>query len=629
MTNHYKHLFFLCKTMVLALFFYSLSRLIFFFYTKSLFPLIHEDGICAVFASGIRFDLSTFAYLNIFFIILLLLPLKARSQATYQTILKILFVFFNGCVMLLNMADIVNVLFTEKRMTSDILMFISQGEDAKHLAIDFARDNWYLFLFFILLITGLFIGYNRLQKKLVFSTPTKSLLKSSLASLFMICLTILAMRGGTQLRPIRNIHASTFGQGRYVPLILNTPFSILSTLGEKGLEKKKYFDQQESHSYFNAIKSFKSDSVIKDNVVVIVLESFAKEYIGFYNQGIGYTPFLDSLMEHSLVCSNAYANGKKSIEGIPAVLSGIPALTNKPFILSKYGSQKSNSLARLLSAQSYDCSFYHGGNPGTMGFEAYAQMSGFDHYVDRSQYPKKNEDYDGKWGVFDEPFFQFFKSELDQKKTPFLASIFSLSSHHPYSIPEKYSNKFPRGEIPIHECIGYTDFALRAFFSEAKKSTWFDQTIFVITADHTFKSTRAEYQNVKGRYAIPLVFYSPTKKWTKNINKVTQQADIIPSLIDYLGIDTSIVSFGNSIWSEQGFAVNYLNNIYQFFEGDYLLQFNGEKSLGLYHLKSDFLLEKNLILKEEETKNELEQKLKSYIQEYHERLINNKLEIDD
>ena len=178
------------------------------------------------------------------------------------------------------------------------------------------------------------------------------------------------MRGGTQLRPIKNIHASTFGKGKYVPLILNSPFSIMSSLGEKGLKEKNYFRPEIAKSYFDAKTSHSADSANYKNVVVIILESFSREYIGYYNNFKGYTPFLDSLIRQSLVCQHAYANGKKSIEGIPAVLSGIPALADKPYILSQYGSQKGNSIASLLSQHGYDCSFYHGGHPGTMGFDA-------------------------------------------------------------------------------------------------------------------------------------------------------------------------------------------------------------------------------------------------------------------
>lgn len=595
-------------------------------YTQELFPQIKEDGLWGAFIEGMRFDLSAIAYLNVFFILLLVFPSRKREKKTFQHVLRYLFVGFNGTALFLNLADIVNVQFTGKRMTADILSFLFQGEDASHVAVDFLKDYWTIILIFVLLVLSMSKIFSFIQAQQFFLHRSTITWKTYPISIVVLGLTILAMRGGTQLRPIKNIHASTFGKGKYVPLVLNSPFSIISSLGEQGLKEKNYFTPHVAKSYFDANTSFSADSANYKNVVIIILESFSREYIGYYNNFKGYTPFLDSLMAHSLVCQHAYANGKKSIEGIPAVLSGIPALADKPYILSQYGSQIGNSIASVLSREGYDCSFYHGGHPGTMGFDAYAAMTGFDRYVDLSSYPNKEADYDGKWGIFDAPFLQFYKEELDAKQTPFFSAVFNLSSHHPYTIPENYKNRFPQGPLAIHESIGYSDFALQQFFKAAQNSTWFQNTLFVITADHTFKATHKTYQNANGLYAIPLIFYNPTDSLGRSIDKVCQQADVLPSLIDYLNIDTSLVSFGNSIWSEEGFAVNYLNNIYQYFEAGHLLQFNGEESIALYEVQKDSLLENNILLEGHELKQAMENKLKAYIQDYNHRMIHNKLE---
>ena len=629
MKNHLKHLLFLGQSIALSLLFFLLTRLIFLYFTFDQFPLVFEDGILGLMFQGARFDLSAIAYLNVFFILLSIIPTRKREGTGYQTVLKTLFLFFNGIAIFLNLSDIVNVQFTGKRMTAGIVAFLSQGDDANNVAGDFIQDNWFLFVIFFGLIFTLYKSYTYLQKNQFFLHRSKNNWKSYLLSLLVLSLTVLAMRGGTQLRPIKNIHASYYGQGKYVPLILNTPFSILSTLSEKGISEKKYFSPQEASLYFNAAKSFTADSVVQKNVVVLILESFSKEYVGAYNNFKGYTPFLDSLMQHSTVCENAFANGKKSIEGIPAVLSGIPALADKPFILSQYGAQKGNSIASVLKNQSYNSSFYHGGHPGTMGFDAYAEIADFDSYVDLSNYPNYEADYDGKWGVFDEPFLQFFKTELDAKTQPFFSTVFTLSSHHPYTIPQQYENKFPKGEIPIHESVGYSDYALKRFFDEAKKTDWYSNTLFIITADHTFKSTHKEYQNSKGLYAIPLVFFEPSVNTFTSISKVCQQADVLPTVIDYLQIDTSIVCFGNSIFDSTGFAVNYLNNIYQIFEGDYLLQYNGESSIALYKCKEDRLLKSNVLVDKPKIAKAMQQKLKAIIQEYNYRMLHNKLQLDD
>ena len=629
MKNHLQHLLFLGKALFLALLFFGLSRFVFVCFTFTQFPSIFNDGLLGVFLQGVRFDLSSIAYLNLFFILCSIFPTRKREKPFYQRLLKVLFLFFNGFALFLNTVDIVNVHFTGKRMTADIVSFLFQGEDATHVAGDFMIDYWFLFLIFFLLVIALNLGYTFIQKNQFFLYRSKNNWKSYVLSLLVLIFTVLAMRGGTQLRPLKNIHASYYANGKYVPLILNTPFSILSTLSETGLQDKNYFSSQELNTHFNAERTFSSDSANAKNVVVVILESFAREYIGGYNTFRGYTPFLDSLMLHSTVCTSAYANGKKSIEGIPAVLSGLPALSDKPFILSQYGTQKGNSIAAVLAGFGYNSSFYHGGHPGTMGFDAYAEIADFDAYLDMSNYPNSEADYDGKWGIFDAPFLQFYKAELDRKQQPFFSSIFTLSSHHPYTIPDQYKGVFPKGDLPIHESIGYSDYALKQFFEEAKKSSWFLNTIFVITADHTFKSTQESYQNSNGMYAIPLLVYEPSVGLPDTITKVCQQTDILPTVVDVLNLDTSLVCFGNSIFDTTGFAINYLNSIYQYFEDDYLLQFNGIESIGLYHVKTDSILNENILDLESFRAKKMERKVKAIIQEYNARMIHNNLKLNE
>ena len=122
-------------------------------------------------------------------------------------------------------------------------------------------------------------------------------------------------------------------------------------------------------SNYETIKNTNHNEIFKHkNVVIIILESFSKEYVGYYNNGKGYTPFLDSLINYSLVMERAYANGIKSIEALPSIVSSIPTLMNNPFITSIYATNKYYSLPLLLKREGYSTSFFHGGNRGTMGF---------------------------------------------------------------------------------------------------------------------------------------------------------------------------------------------------------------------------------------------------------------------
>jgi len=271
--------------------------------------------------------------------------------------------------------------------------------------------------------------------------------------------------------------------------------------------------------------------------VVILLESFASEYVGYLNSGRGFTPFLDSLMKESLVFENHFANGRRSIEAIPAVLSGIPALMEEPFLTSNFQSNRIKGLAEVFKQRNYSTSFFHGAQNGSMFFDSFAARIGFDSYFGLSEFPDPSQS-DGQWGIFDEPFFQFFAEQLTQSSKPFFGFIFTLSSHHPYKIPEQYMGRFPSGDLEIHPSIGYTDFALAQFFETAKKQDWFKKTLFVITSDHTQLSSTAKYRTQSGVYRVPLILFAEGVDWTGvSGSRVSQHVDIFPTLMDLYGID--------------------------------------------------------------------------------------------
>jgi uncharacterized sulfatase len=171
-----------------------------------------------------------------------------------------------------------------------------------------------------------------------------------------------------------------------------------------------------------------------------------------------------------------------------------------------------------------------------MGFDVFTKNAGFERYYGLNEYPYP-EDFDGNWGVFDEPFLQFFCNELNSYPQPFLSSVFTISSHQPYKIPKKYKGRFPKGKLDIHESIGYTDHSLREFFNKAKKQDWYENTLFIITGDHTQMNYEKAYKNVIGDFNVPLLIFHPKNKFhTMDTIKISQHTDIMPTVLDYLDI---------------------------------------------------------------------------------------------
>jgi len=546
----------------------------------------------------------------------------------YQNLLFGLFITINILLLSTNVIDTKFFEFENKRLTADIFTKQWLGEDFITLLPQFIADFWYLLIIWIGFVIILVTFYPKLKKEKIKTLNHKShYIYQSIIFVLLMGLGLVGGRGGFQLKPLRVIHAAQYTEAKNIPLVLNSPFTIMKTLGSKKTKMHKYFDQATLDSIYSPMIKVSSAKTKKPNVVVIILESFSSEYIGALNNGIGYTPFLDSLMNQSLVFTQAFANGKRSIESMPSIFAGIPALTDGAFITSKYGSNKINSAANILKELGYNSAFFHGGKNGTMGFNDFANLAGFDKYYGMNEY-NNAADYDGNWGIWDEEFLIFFKNTLDKFNQPFFTSVYTLSSHHPYKVPEKYKDKFPKGSLNIHESIGYTDFSLQKFFEIAKSSDWFENTLFIITSDHTAQSESTFYNTKYGSYLVPLLFFHNSDSIFKGKSDiVAQQTDIFPSIIDYVGYNEQFVCYGNSLLNDSidHFAVNYISGIYQFISDNYVLHFDGNKSIGLYNIETDSLLRNNILNNDNQVI--MENKLKAIIQSFNERLNLNKLTI--
>jgi phosphoglycerol transferase MdoB-like AlkP superfamily enzyme len=452
-----------------------------------------------------------------------------------------------------------------------------------------------------------------------------------------IGLVIGAARGGYKhsTRPITISNAARYVDNpRDVAIVLNTPFSFFRTFDKKSLVKYNFFDDKKlTELYDPHYVPAKNKPFSGENVVIIILESFAREYIGSLSPELeggtykGYTPFIDSLISVSLTFNVSIANGKKSIDAMPSILASVPSLET-PYTISHYANNQINGLPELLKRKGYYSAFFHGAPNGSMGFDSFAKVAGFNDYFGLDQYPERS-DFDGIWGVWDEPFFKFFGDKLNSFRQPFIASIFSVSSHHPFKVPDKYQGKFKKGPAPIVEVVGYTDFALREFFNQISSSPWFKNTLFVITADHTNESIHKEFQNNFGSYSIPVIFFKPGSDLKGIKNRIAQQIDIMPTVLSYLNFDEEYIAFGNNLLdnSRESFAFNTSGSTYHLYMKNHILEMIDNKPIGLYNFKDDVLLERNLIGTEPDLQLLMEEKLKAIIQTYNSRLIDNNMVI--
>lgn len=622
----------LMARLALVLLILSIARFLLYVFNTELFAPASIGDLISAYFVGWRFDLVTLAIFSSLLIVGNTLPLPFRKNAIYQKTLNGISLFAFSIAIVLNCVDVVYYRFTLKRMTFDIFSYLENNGGFLELIPSFLTDFWLIGLLTLLLLFLLIylFGKINLDKKKE-NISWKYFAKNTAYFLLWAGLIILGIRGGTQLIPLGIVDASLHTKTRLVPIVLNSPFTIIKSYGQEGLTELNYYSDEEVKEIFNPIRSYSTpienspNSI--ENVVIIVLESISSEHIGYLSNKKTFTPFLDSLFEKSLVFKGT-ANGKRSIEGIPAILSSLPTLSNESFLNGPYAMNQIEGLAATLSKRGYQTAFFHGGKNGTMSFDAYAKSAGFESYYGLNEYPNK-DDYDGNWGIWDEEYLAYFASTLSTFNEPFFATVFTLSSHHPYSIPQKYKGVFEKGKIEIQQTISYTDLALRKYFEKIKMEEWYDRTLFIITADHTSEGASEEYRNSLGQYSIPIAFFAPGDSLLpyRSKRQPVQQSDILPSIVDYLGFNDSIICFGNSVFSEleHPFVVNYSNNTFQILDSTYMLRMEGEKALGLYRYKEDSLLVKNLI----DTTNfeDLLNLQKAFSQQYTNRMIQNRLKI--
>lgn len=600
---------------------YQIARLAYFFENTQ---LLHYNS--DVFRGGLLFDTSAIVYTNALYVVLMIAvgAFSLKGQKAF----KWLYLTINGLALAINLGDAVYFQYTMRRTTTTVFgEFSNEGNLGSIFGTEFI-NHWYLVLLFAVVMWGLYKLYAMPRRKHA----------ANLASLLLIVpLSIAGMRGGftTAVRPITVSNANQYAQHPAdAALVLNTPFSLIRTIGKSVFVVPNYYESDtELASIYTPEHQTKADTLVKKNVVVLIIESFGREYIGAFNKDLeggrykGYTPCIDSLIAQSTTFRYSFCNGRKSIDGMPSILSSIPMFV-EPFFLTPASMNDYTGLAGILGNEGYQTAFFHGAQNGSMGFEAFAKKTGFQRYYGRTEYEAAHgtNDFDGTWAIWDEPFFQYYAEEMSKMQQPFMTAIFSASSHHPFAIPQQYKSQFPEEHLPIQKCIRYTDMALGKFFATARKQPWFSNTIFVLTSDHTNQSDHAEYQSDLGGFCSPIIIYDPSQPVGRMEEKVAQQIDILPTILGMLGYQKPYMAFGIDVLNtpaEDTWAVNYLNGIYQYVKYGYVLQFDGKQTKGIYQL-TDRLMQHNLKGKVPQ-QTQMERELKAIIQQYMMRMTKNKL----
>ncbi len=565
---------------------YTLCRVAFSVMNDGFFEGVSASHYGLALLHGIRFDIAAIFIINSVFVIVSVLPMAWIHRVATVKYWKVLFFVTNIPMLILNIADIEYFKFTGKRTQSSVLGI---AEDVKAQAFQLIAYYWYFVVVVLVLVYFLWKFYPQGgdERQGTYLKPWYAWLILP----FTIAILVFGIRGGVQLKPLSPNQAFVVTPHILGHFSLNSPYVFIASFAAPGrLEALHYFaTDTEAKQWVVKPAATIYPQPTKDNVVILIVESFDREYLGIGNTYPGFTPFFDSLARKSLYFNHCFANGRTSIEALPSILASLPSLMQEPFITSYYQDNSVCGLGTVLKKEGYQTSFFHGGKNGTMNFNSFAGIAGFDQYYGLNEYPNQS-DYDGNWGIFDEPYLQYAVTKFSEMKQPFATAVFTLSAHQPYTIPVQHQGKFPKGDLEIHECIAYSDYALKKFFEAASKTDWFKNTLFVITADHTQQTSKPAYQNIKGEFSVPLLFYHPQKNLKADTSIITQQTDIMPSVLALLGIaNPQQLLFGKSVFDPHPVseAVNFANGVTRVFHKNEFIEFNAVDESVLLHQFSD------------------------------------------
>ncbi|KRD57727.1 sulfatase [Flavobacterium sp. Root935] len=296
----------------------------------------------------------------------------------------------------------------------------------------------------------------------------------------------------------------------------------------------------------NTLREINNDSIEKHkNVVLITVESLSADFMKMYGNEQNITPFLDSLAQESLLFTNVYAAGNRTVRGLEAVTLCLPPTAGES-VVKREDNKNKFSTGSVFLKKGYNVKFMYGGDAFFDNMQDFYSGNGYQ-IIDKSNFSENEITFSNVWGVCDEDMYnkaiKIMNAEAQQNK-PFFNHIMTVSNHRPFTYP---NNKIDiPGNIKSRDGgVKYTDYALRQFFNKAKEQPWFNNTVFVIVADHC-ASSAGKTQLPLDKYRIPALIYSPYSKPEK-YTKLMSQIDIMPTLFGLLNFDYKSKFFGQDV----------------------------------------------------------------------------------
>jgi phosphoglycerol transferase MdoB-like AlkP superfamily enzyme len=565
-----KSLIFFVRFFLLWLLFFAIDRFVFMFIFHKKLREIPLGEKIATFYHGLRLDLSMAAYVAIVPLIIFIYwyfskktTVNFKWVSIYNKVLIVLFGFFS----------IVNFnTYREWGIKVNYSAIAPIIETPKEAVASSGSSPFFfsMFIWAILIGCGFYLNFRLVEKQVnFFKTP---IWLKSIIAILLLGFNFLLIRGGFDVAP-NNQSMAYFSKYEILNhAALNTEWNLISSiLASKKANKNPYpyFDEAAAEKQVSTMYKVDKDSTVsilktqKPNIVLFILESFTSDLTQTLGNETGITPNLDTLMRHGLLFSNIYAAGNRTDKGLIGTLTGYPTLGTGSIVKWPEKMQKLPAISSELAKIGYQSSFYYGGESEFDNYKAFILSHGYQQLVDKNSFKKK--DMNSKWGAYDALVFNKQLQELNKSKEPFFSTILSLTNHEPFELPTK--PKFGNSDIikKFKSTAYYTDSCINAYLTEAKKQSWYKNTLFIFIADHghLYPKNKNEIFQPQ-RYHIPLLFYGEVIKKEfigTRVNQTGSQQDLAATLFAQLNIPSK-----EFLWSKN--LLNPTINHFAFFTWD-------------------------------------------------------------
>ncbi len=539
------------KKRLIALGAYALFWLAFFFFARLFFILTHyreafhfsAGTLASTFSHGIRLDISATAYI-------LVIPLLASIAGVWikGSWLRHFLRFYSWVIIFISSAIVVgdSILYTYWgfRMDYTALIYLKTPQEAA------ASVTTLTIIEYCATVAGITILFALLYKKLIDSFFPDQKIKrfripATLVFMFLTGALIIPVRGGFGVAPI-NAGSVYFSEDMFVNhTAINVAWNVGSSVFNRKSQDNPYSfsDLPSSHAIVDSltVKKGTPEKVLNNtspNILFIILESFGNSLVGELGGDSLTTPNLNELIKEGIVFSNFYASGNRTDKALPAIISGYPAQPAASIIKEPRKTQSLPSLVRIMNGLNYNSSFWYGGDINFANFHSYLIASGFHQIITMDNFDPSN--YNSKWGVHDHVLFEALKDSMGSVKEPFFRVVLTLSSHEPFEVPMEPVFKGKDDLTKFKNSVLYTDKTVGDFIKWAKGTSWWNNTLVILVADHCRRNSLDELVYSQEIFRIPMVWIGGAVSSSGlRIGKLGTQVDIPVTLLDQLGLPGS------------------------------------------------------------------------------------------